>query len=94
MGYLHSQIIFKNQSIKKAIFETFSVNAGPNNGFPTKVYNTVFVKTDPSFEKFQLQWDLSFGRPLFKEHLSGAHHNYFMLNICLEKHYCLEFSIT
>ena len=42
MGYLHSQIIFKNQSIKKAIFETFSVNAGPNNGFPTKVYNTVF----------------------------------------------------
>ena len=52
------------------------------------------VETDPSFEKFLLQWNLSFGRPQIREHLSGAHHNYFPLNICLEKHYCLEFSIT
>ena len=49
MGYLHSQIIFKNQSIKKAIFETFSVNAGPNNGLPMKVYNTVFVPWEQAF---------------------------------------------
>ena len=49
MGYLHSYIIFKNQSIKKAIFETFSVNAGPNNGFPMKVYNTVFVPWEQAF---------------------------------------------
>ena len=41
--FIKKHPIFKNQSIKKAIFETFSVNAGPDNGFPTKVYNTVFV---------------------------------------------------
>ena len=49
MGYLHSQIIFKNQSIKKAIFETFGVNAGPDNGFPKKVYNTVSVPWEQAF---------------------------------------------
>ena len=48
-GIYTARWYLKINLLKKAIFETFSVNAGPNNGFPTKVYNTVFVPWEQAF---------------------------------------------
>ena len=31
------------------MFKTFSVNAGPDNGFPSKVYSIVFVPWEQAF---------------------------------------------
>ena len=31
------------------MFKMFSVNAGPDNGFPSKVFSTVFVPWEQAF---------------------------------------------
>ena len=48
-GIYTARLYFKINLLKKTIFKTFSVNAGPDNGFPSKVFSIVFVPWEQAF---------------------------------------------